>query len=120
MAVVISAALTAMGGSFFVQYFLYVNPELAFGVPISIEILLRPIVGGIATIWGPLVGAMFLTPLAEFTRAFVRTPPEFLSFIKGRAGVDVMLFGIILIAVILYMPDGIVSAIRRLRQRVTR
>lgn len=120
VAVVISAALTAMGGSFFVQYFLYVNPELAFGVPISIEILLRPIVGGIATIWGPLVGAMFLTPLAEVTRAFVRTPPEFLSFIKGRAGVDVMLFGVILIVVILYMPNGIVSAIRRLRQRVAR
>jgi branched-chain amino acid transport system permease protein len=117
-AVVISGALTALGGSFFIQYFLYVDPSLAFGVPVSIEILLRPIVGGIGTIWGPLIGALFLTPLAEFTRAFARTPPDFLSFIGGRAGVDVMIFGAILIVVIIFVPDGIAGAAQRLWRRV--
>jgi branched-chain amino acid transport system permease protein len=120
LAVVISGALTALGGSFFIQYFLYVNPDLVFGVPVSIEILLRPIIGGVGTIWGPLIGAFFLTPLAEFTRAFVRTPPAFLEIIKGRAGMDVMLFGAILIVVILFMPDGIVGAARRLWERMKR
>lgn len=113
-AVVISAALTAIGGSFFAQFFLFLNPDLAFGIPVSVGILLRPIVGGMGTIWGPLIGAIFITPLGEFTRAFVRTPPPFLSFIEGRAGVDVMIFGAILIIVIIFMPDGILGAGRRL------
>ncbi len=78
-AVVISAALTAIGGSFFAHYFLFIDPVLAFGASISVQILLRPIVGGVGTIWGPLLGAILLTPLAEFTRAIVRTPPPFLE-----------------------------------------
>lgn len=110
IAVMISAALTAVGGTFFTQYFLFVDPTLAFGISVSVQILLRPIVGGVGTIWGPLVGALLLTPLAELTRAFVRTPPAYLSSIQGRAGVDVMLFGAILVIVILFMPHGIVGA----------
>ncbi len=117
-AVVISAFLSALGGAFFVQFFRFVNPDLAFGVSISIEILLRPIVGGMGTIWGPLVGALFLTPLSEFTRSIVRNPPAFLSFIEGRTGIDEMLFGLILILVILFMPDGIVGAFNRLRKKI--
>ena len=65
VAVAISGALTAIGGSFFAQYFLFVDPTLAFGVSVSVQILLRPIVGGVGTIWGPLVGALLLTPLSE-------------------------------------------------------
>ena len=114
LAVVMSAALTAIGGSFFAQFFRFINPDLVFGVAISIEILLRPIVGGTGTIWGPLIGALFLTPLGEATRSFVRTPPEFLDFIKGRSGIDEMLFGLILIIVIIYFPDGFVGGINRI------
>lgn len=119
-AVMISGALTALGGGFFAHFFTFINPDIAFGVSVSIEILMRPIIGGTGTIWGPLVGALFLTPLGEITRTLVRTPPEFLSFIQGRAGVDEMLFGVILILVILFMPDGILGAGRRLWQRVRR
>lgn len=118
IAVAISAALTGMGGTFFSQYFLFIDPSIVFGVAVSVQILLRPILGGTGTIWGPLVGAIVLTPLAEFTRSFVRTPPEFLSFIEGRAGVDVMIFGAILIVVVLFMPDGLVGAGKKLWSRV--
>lgn len=118
LAVVISAALTALGGSFFAQFFRFINPDLAFGVAISIEILLRPIVGGTGTIWGPLIGALFLTPLSEITRTIVRTPPNFLQFLKGRTGVDEMLFGIILIIVIIYLPDGIVGGYRKITEKL--
>lgn len=114
ISVAISAALTAIGGSFFAQYFLFIDPTIAFGVAISVQILLRPIVGGVGTIWGPFVGALLLTPLAEFTRSIVRNPPSFLSFIEGRAGVDVMLFGAILIIVVLFMPDGLIGAGKRI------
>jgi branched-chain amino acid transport system permease protein len=118
ISIAISGALTAMGGSFFAQYFLFIDPTIVFGVAVSVQILLRPIVGGVGTIWGPFIGALLLTPLAEFTRSIVRNPPSFLDFIKGRAGVDVMLFGVILIIVVLFMPDGIIGAGRRLWERV--
>lgn len=117
IAVSLSGALTAIGGSFFAQYFLFVDPTIAFGVSVSVQILLRPIVGGVGTIWGPLVGALLLTPLSEFTRELVRNPPSFLSVIEGRAGVDVMLFGAILIVVVLFIPDGLVGAGRRILAR---
>lgn len=122
IAVAISAAMTAIGGTFFAQRFTFIDPTLVFGVSVSIEILLRPIFGGSGTIWGPIVGAVILTPLEEATRAFVRKPPEFLSFIEGRSGVDVMLFGVIVIIVVIYMPEGIVGTfptwVERLRKRV--
>lgn len=118
LAVMLSGALTAVGGSFFTQYFLFIDPTLAFGVSVSVQILLRPIVGGVGTIWGPLVGALLLTPLAEATRAFVRTPPEFLGAIQGRAGVDVMIFGALLIIAVLFMPHGLVGAGRSLWERL--
>ncbi len=117
-AVVISAGVTAMGGAFFAQFFRFISPDLAFGVPVSIQILLRPIVGGVGTIWGPLIGALFLTPLSEMTRNFVRNPPPFLAMIEGRSGLDEMLFGIILILVIIFLPDGIMGGVRRLRERL--
>jgi branched-chain amino acid transport system permease protein len=114
----ISGALTAIGGSFFAQYFLFIDPTIVFGVSVSIQILLRPIVGGVGTIWGPFVGALLLTPLAELTRRIVREPPTFLNFIQGRSGVDVMLFGALLITVVLFMPDGLVGAGTKLRNRL--
>ncbi|MFW6070015.1 MAG: branched-chain amino acid ABC transporter permease [bacterium] len=119
IAVMLSGALTAVGGTFFTQYFLFIDPTLAFGVSVSVEILLRPIVGGVGTVWGALVGALLLTPLAEFTRTFVRTPPDILGGIQGRAGVDVMLFGLILIVVVLFLPHGLVGAGRSLWRRVS-
>lgn len=117
VAVFISASLTAMGGSFFTQYFMFVDPALAFGTAISIGVLLRPIVGGVGTVWGPLAGALLLTPLAEVTRTFVRNPPPGFGFIDDRAGVDVMLFGALLIIFVLFVPDGIVGKWQQWRKR---
>jgi branched-chain amino acid transport system permease protein len=117
ISVAISAALTAIAGSFFAQYFLFIDPTIVFGISVSVQILLRPIVGGVGTIWGPFVGALLLTPLAEFTRSIIRKPPTFLDFIEGRSGVDVMLFGAILIIVVLFMPDGLIGAGKSLLAR---
>jgi branched-chain amino acid transport system permease protein len=118
IAMAISGALTAIGGSFFSQYFLFIDPSIAFSVSVSVQILLRPIVGGVGTIWGPLVGAALLTPLSELTRELVRDPPGFLSFIEGRSGVDVMFFGAILIVVMLFMPNGLIGAGKQLSSRM--
>jgi branched-chain amino acid transport system permease protein len=99
-AMAISAFLTAAGGTFYAQYFSFIDPTLTFGVSVSVEILLRPIVGGPGTLAGPLLGSLALTPLSELTRWLIR----------GRPGVDLMVYGAILVAVITFLPRGLVGA----------
>jgi branched-chain amino acid transport system permease protein len=101
-AIGLSSFLTALGGTFYAQYFSFIDPTLAFGVPVSVEILLRPIVGGPGTLVGPLLGSVVLTPLSELTRWLIR----------GRPGVDVMIYGAILVLVITFLPRGLVGALR--------
>jgi branched-chain amino acid transport system permease protein len=102
-AMVISSALTALGGTFYAQYFAYIDPTITFGVSVSIEGLLRAIVGGAGTVWGPLLGSFLLTPVSELTRAALR----------GRAGADVMLYGLLLILVISFLPRGLMDLVAR-------
>jgi branched-chain amino acid transport system permease protein len=101
-AMALSSFLTALGGTFYAQYFSFVDPTLAFGVPVSVEILLRPIVGGPGTLAGPLLGSLVLTPLSELTRWAIR----------GRPGVDLMIYGAILVVVITFLPRGLIGGWR--------
>jgi branched-chain amino acid transport system permease protein len=105
----VSSFLTALGGTFYAQYFAYIDPSLTFGVSVSIEGLLRAIVGGAGTVWGPLLGSFVLTPISELTRAALR----------GRAGADIMLYGVLLIAVISFLPQGLMGWVGRGRRRPT-
>jgi branched-chain amino acid transport system permease protein len=100
-----SAFLTALGGTFYAQYFSFIDPGLAFGPAVSVEILLRPIVGGPGTLLGPVLGSLVLTPLSELTR----------SLIRGRPGVDVMIYGAILMVVVTFLPGGLIGLRRRAR-----
>ena len=95
----ISSCLTALGGSFYAQYFAYIDPAITFGPAVSIQGLLPAIVGGAGTVFGPLLGAFVLTPVSELTRALLR----------GRAGADVMLYGLVLILVISFLPQGLMG-----------
>ena len=104
-AMAISSFLTALGGTFYAQYFAYIDPSLTFGPAISIGGLLPAIVGGAGTVAGPLLGSFVLTPISELTRAVLR----------GRAGADVMLYGLILILVISFLPNGLVGWFRSRR-----
>jgi branched-chain amino acid transport system permease protein len=101
----VSSFLTALGGSFYAQYFSFIDPTLTFGVSVSVEILLRPIVGGPGTLVGPLLGSLVLTPLSELTRWLIR----------GRPGVDVMIYGAMLVVVVTFLPRGLVGAWERAR-----
>jgi branched-chain amino acid transport system permease protein len=105
-AMALSASLTALGGTFYAQYFSFIDPTLAFGPAVSVEILLRPIVGGPGTLLGPVLGSLVLTPLSELTR----------SLIRGRPGVDVMVYGAVLVVVVTFLPGGLVGAWRRIRR----
>ncbi|MFQ5829122.1 MAG: branched-chain amino acid ABC transporter permease [Candidatus Methylomirabilia bacterium] len=107
-AIALSAGLTGMGGAFYAQYYLYIDPATTFGISVSIDIMIRPIIGGMGTLWGPVVGSVILTPLSEVTR----------YVFGGRyAGVALMSYGAILMLVVLLAPGGVVSWVRELRRR---
>ncbi|MBW1676621.1 MAG: branched-chain amino acid ABC transporter permease [Deltaproteobacteria bacterium] len=103
VAMTLSAGLTSIGGTIYAQYLLYIDPDITFGVMNSIEILIRPIIGGPGTVLGPLLGSLVLTPLAEFTR---------LAF-QSYGGVYLMIYGAILVGVIMFLPDGIMGLAKR-------
>lgn len=106
-AVALSAALTAVGGAFYLMFYFFIDPEIAFGPRLSVEILLPAIVGGVGTIWGPPVGAVLLIGLGELSTMLVRNPPAFLGFLDGRSGVDLIIYALLLIVVILFLPKGV-------------
>ena len=110
IAMAFSAGLTAMGGTFYAQYLLYIDPEITFGTTISVEILLRPIIGGAGTVLGPLLGSLVLTPFSEIAKTLFR----------GYIGVHLMIFGVVLIAVIIFLPQGIMGLVEAGWRRATR
>lgn len=112
LAVAASAALTAVGGMFYVQYYFFIDPQVAFGANVSIQILLPAIVGGIGTIWGPVIGSFVIILLGEAASAFVRSPPAFLEILQGRSGVEVVIYGAMIILVILFLPKGVFGSLR--------
>lgn len=111
-AAVISGFLTALGGTFLAQLQLYVDPFQFFGAALSIEIALGAIIGGKGTILGPIVGAVLLRSLSEVTNIYLGS-----SF----AGAHLILYGCLLMAIIMWMPHGVVPALQhyfeRLRKR---
>jgi len=110
LAIVISGALMAGGGAFYVQYLHYIDPHIAYGPAVSVEALLGAIVGGIGTVWGPLLGAGALHLLGELTRGLVGDAP----------GINLVVYGVVLILMVTFMPHGIVGFFwRRTRGRLT-
>jgi branched-chain amino acid transport system permease protein len=109
-AMTISAAITAAGGAFYAQYFLFVDSGIAYGPWISIEALLAPIVGGIGTAFGPLLGALVVKMLGELTKLVTGDAP----------GLDLVIYGGVLILIVAFAPRGIAGLIADLRLRFAR
>jgi branched-chain amino acid transport system permease protein len=103
-AITLSAALSGLAGSFYLQYFLYLDPRLAYGVEISVAALLVPLVGGVGTVFGPLVGAFALRLLNEVSGTLT----------GGAPGLNLVLYGALLILILAFLPDGLVSLLPRL------
>jgi branched-chain amino acid transport system permease protein len=97
----LSAFLTAMAGTFYVQYIYFIDPNTAFNFSVSIEAALVSIVGGVGTLLGPLIG----TVLLETTAALLQ------SWFGNLAGVQVTVYSLILMVVILWRPTGIMGLI---------
>ncbi|HEY8381847.1 MAG TPA: branched-chain amino acid ABC transporter permease [Microvirga sp.] len=106
-AITLSAAITAAAGAFYTQYFLYIDATIAYGTWISVEALLAPIIGGLGTVFGPLLGAFTLHGLGELTKTFAGSVP----------GIDLVIFGALLIVAVAFAPDGLLGLLRRLGLR---
>lgn len=109
-AMVISGAVTAAAGCFYVQYFLFIDAPIAYGTWISVEALLTPIIGGVGTVFGPLLGALVVKSLGEAAKLITGDAP----------GLDLIVYGVVLVLVIWIMPRGLIGGLAQARNRLRR
>ena len=104
-AMALSSFLTALGGSFYAQYFRYINPERNMGLDLSIEMALMGIVGGQGTVLGPVLGAFLLTPAGEIAR----------GLLGGKfTGLHLVVYGLVLVLAVMFLPKGLIRPIQQL------
>jgi branched-chain amino acid transport system permease protein len=106
-AIVLSAAFMGAGGAFYVQVFQYIDPAIAYGPASSVEALVAAIVGGMGTLWGPLLGASALHLLAELTRNLFGSLP----------GLNMVIYGCVLVLIVMFAPRGLTGVGARLRDK---
>jgi branched-chain amino acid transport system permease protein len=106
LATALSAFLAALGGTLYAHYVTFIDPNTLLNMNMALEITIYAIVGGIGTLFGPLLGAAFLVPVAELVRT---------TFGQSYAGVHLVVYGAVLIAVILFAPDGFMGLVRSWR-----
>jgi branched-chain amino acid transport system permease protein len=99
--VVLSAAMTSLGGVIFAFYYNNLFPEQVFHISRSIELILAPIIGGIGTLFGPIVGAFLLASLAEGLGEAMR------ALGIDVPGVKQVFYGFCLLVVVMFLPDGV-------------
>ena len=124
-ALLISAALTSVLGSLYALYIRFIDTTAVLDLRLSIEIILTAIIGGVGTLWGPVLGAVLLVPLAEMLRSnvigetlvkngIVSETSGLGLFLKDNlAHAHVLVYGIITVLCILYLPKGILGLFRR-------
>jgi branched-chain amino acid transport system permease protein len=110
-AMCLSAFLTAIGGSLFAQYFLFLDPTHVISPELSFQFALLPALGGLGTAIGPVLGSFVITPLSEMLRSY---------FGGGAAGLHLAIYGAILIVVMLYFPGGLAGVLDRVSTLVRR
>jgi branched-chain amino acid transport system permease protein len=104
---VLSGAMCGIGGSFFAQYFLYIDPTIVFGVDKSVEMLLVSMIGGAGTVYGPLIGAVLLAGVSDVTRVLTNVQ-----------GLSLVLYGTLLVIIIAFLPNGLIDLFKRLGKRI--
>jgi branched-chain amino acid transport system permease protein len=103
-AAAVSAIFTSVAGSFYAQFVGYIDPESVMTFQFSLLMALPAVLGGIGTLWGPALGAVILIPLNELMRSSVGG--------SGR-GIDLMIYGLLIVVISLARPQGLVSLLIR-------
>lgn len=109
-AIGLSGAFMGAAGAFYVQVFQYIDPAIAFGPATSVEALVAAIVGGMGTLWGPILGAVALHVLADLTRNLFGALP----------GINMVIYGCVLLLIVMFLPRGVAGIGVPARWRGTR
>jgi branched-chain amino acid transport system permease protein len=129
VALAISAAFTAVAGGLYAMFVKFIDPNIAFGLDVSVQIVLICIIGGIGTILGPVIGAMVLVPLSEILRnprglvqiGVLSPGSSFVEFVEANlSNAHLLVYGILVVVVILFAPEGVVGVIRKSTASVRR
>ena len=105
-AMAISAAIAAMGGTFYAQYYGFIDPTVVFAASISVEAIVPCIIGGAGTLSGPLLGALLIVPLQEISN----------NLFEGVSGVNMILYGALIVVFVVFCRNGIYgTVIRRMK-----
>ncbi|GAW33530.1 lipopolysaccharide export system ATP-binding protein LptB [Roseovarius sp. A-2] len=108
IAVAISAALASMVGTFHAMYLTFIEPSAMFSLSFSIQIAMFALIGGIGTVYGPLLGALLLVPLTELARGWLGAE---------ALGLHGFVYGVLLVLAVLFMPNGIMGVLHRYLQK---
>ena len=98
-AYIMSAAIVSIGGSLYAQFLLYIDPATIMTLNISMMIVLTAVMGGVGTVEGPILGAIVLTTISEYSRVYL----------GQYGGLDLILYGVLVILIVLFIPGGIIS-----------
>ncbi|MCD8121603.1 MAG: branched-chain amino acid ABC transporter permease [Clostridiales bacterium] len=98
-AYMMSAAIVSIGGSLYAQFLLYIDPSTLMTLNISMMIVLTAVMGGVGTVEGPILGAIVLTTISEYSRVYL----------GQYGGLDLILYGALVILIVLFIPGGILS-----------
>ena len=107
-AAAISAFFTAVAGAFYAAFVAYIDPESVMAFRFSLLFALPAVLGGIGTLWGPAVGAAVLIPITEITRSYAG---------GSGSGLDLIIYGALIMLIALLKPEGILSLFRRSSKR---
>jgi branched-chain amino acid transport system permease protein len=105
----ISAFLTALAGTFYTQYIYFIDPQTAFSFNVSVEAALVSIVGGIGTLWGPVIGTVLLESTSALLQSWLGS---------SLGGVQLTIYSVILIVVILWRPTGLLGVLTEAYGRI--
>jgi branched-chain amino acid transport system permease protein len=107
LALLPSALLTALAGGVYASFSQFVGPESVLGIDISIQAAVVAMLGGAATVWGPLLGSALLTISGEVFKAFFKEA-------------HLLIYGLLLVVVVLFLPGGVISIVTTARQLIVR
>ncbi len=108
VAIMLSAFITAVAGTFYAQYVLYLDPESVLILPISVQVVLVTMLGGAGSVMGPVIGAAILIPLSEITRVKLG---------HRGTGIDLMIYGALITLISIYQPRGVWGLLSGLARR---
>ncbi len=100
LALLPSAMVTALAGSIYASYFSFVGPDTVLNIEISVQAALIAMLGGAATVWGPILGSIVLTLTAEIFKTYFEHT-------------HLVVYGALLIVVVVFLPGGVISLFQR-------